>query len=178
MADEEKKDERKNQMNDETEEKESSELEELKAKCAEYENGWKRALADYDNLKKDLARQRGEMRQQAAQDIAEEFIPVLDNFDQAVKFQPNGLDEKAKNWISGILHVRSQLEEILKRLGVEPFGSEGDPFDPHLHESIGEKSEENKKDGIILEVHQRGWKIGQKIIRPAKVIVNNLKTKR
>ena len=147
-------------------------LEELKGKCDEYLAGWKRALADYDNLKKDLSRERGEMRRDAMEAAAEEFIPALEHFDAAVRFTPE-VDDKAKGWLNGILHIRRELEEAMKTLGAEPFGAVGETFDPTKHESAGSRTGEGGKEGEVAEVLRRGWKIGEHVIRPASVIVKS-----
>ena len=140
--------------------------------CDEHLNGWKRALADYDNLKKDLARERTEIRRNAAENLAHELIPVLDHFDQAVRFKPEGLDATVNNWLQGILHVRSQLESVLHELGMQSFAEAGEPFDANKHDAGAERMEEGMDSGIILEVIQRGWKRDDKIVRPAKVIIS------
>lgn len=140
-------------------------------KCDEYKLGWQRALADYDNLKKDLMKEKEGMRRIVKEDVSESIIPILDHFDQALKFKPQGLDATAENWVTGMMHVRNQLESVLLGLGVEPFGAIGDVFDPHSHESVGEREDENVVEHSIVEVSQRGWKLGEKIIRPALVIV-------
>ncbi len=140
--------------------------------CAEYLAGWKRALADYDNVKKEMGREREQMRQSAASGTAAVLIPVLDHFDQAVKFTPEGLDAKANGWLQGILHVRSQLEDVLKGLGLEPFGSAGEPFDPNQHEAVSQRHEEGTPPDTVLDIVQRGWKLGDHVVKPAKVIVN------
>lgn len=139
--------------------------------CAEYLAGWKRALADYANLQGELGSAKAALRALSKAEAAEAIIPVLDNFDQAVKWQPEDLPESAKGWLAGILHVRTQLEEVMKTLGAEPFGEAGDAFDPHVHEAVEERSEEGNAPGTVLEVAARGWKHGDKLIRPAKVIV-------
>lgn len=146
--------------------------EELQAKCDEYLTGWKRALADYDNLKKDQGRERAEMRQAATADAAARIIPVLDNFDTAVKFVPEGIDDKLRNWLIGILFVQTQLEEVLRQMGLADYGELGDAFDANLHDAVGERETEGATTGTVAEVVARGWKLGEKIIRPAKVIVN------
>ncbi len=140
--------------------------------CPEYLAGWKRALADYDNLKKDLGKERVDMRQSAIADAASRMIPVLDNFDTAVKFVPEGIDDKLRNWLIGILFVQTQLEEALRHMGLEPFGAPGELFDTNLHEAAGERDEETTQTNTILEVVARGWKQTNKIIRPAKVIIS------
>ncbi|MBI4714131.1 nucleotide exchange factor GrpE [Candidatus Uhrbacteria bacterium] len=141
-------------------------------KCEEYLNGWKRALADYDNLKKELAGERVQMKNLAIEQMSLSILPVLDNFDQALRFKPVGLDDKSEKWLQGILHVRTQLENMLQEIGLEPFGKEGELFDPHLHDAIAQKESKEKESGTILEVQKRGWKHGERLIRPAIVIVS------
>lgn len=140
--------------------------------CEEYLNGWKRALADYDNLKKELASERVQMRNATIEQISLSLLPVLDNFDQALKFKPDGLDEKTEKWLQGILHVRTQLESVMQEMGFEQLGKEGELFDPHFHSAVIEQESEGKDRGIILEVHKRGWRRGDRLIRPAIVIVS------
>lgn len=138
----------------------------IQAKCDEAMTGWKRALADYDNLKKDLSRERGEMRRDGVLRAAQSFLAVLDNFDAAVKFTPQDIDPKLQGWLQGILFIRTQLETALRDLGLEPFGAIGDTFDPNLHEAV--KGEGEK----IAEVVRRGWKMNDKIVRSASVVVS------
>lgn len=140
-------------------------------KCAEYLHGWKRALADYDNLKKDLAKERIDIRRSATQHAAFQLLPVLDNFDQSLKFQPEGLNGKAQGWLQGILHVRTQLESVMRELELEPFGEIGEVFNPNRHEAGGERADENAVSGTVIEIVQRGWKQGDRVVRPAKVII-------
>lgn len=139
--------------------------------CEQYKIGWQRALADYDNLKKDLMREREGMRRAVKEDSAEALIPILDHFDQALKFKPQGLDANVENWLTGMMHVRNQLENVLRELGVEPFGATGDAFNPHMHESVGEREDADAAENSIIEVNLRGWRMGEKIIRPALVVV-------
>lgn len=142
-------------------------------KCDEYLAGWKRALADYDNLQKDLARERTELRARLKENVAHQLIVVLDNFDQAAKFKPEGLSKELEVWLMGLMHVKSQLEGVMRDLGLESYGSVSEIFDAHLHDAGGERTEEGKADHEILEIIGRGWKLGDKVVRPAKVIINN-----
>lgn len=144
-------------------------------KCDEYLAGWKRALADYDNLQKDLARERTDLRARLKEDVAYQLIDVLDNFDQAAKFKPEGLSKELEVWLMGLMHVKSQLEGVMRDLGLESYGSVGEIFDAHLHDASGERTQEGKADHEILEVVGRGWKLGEKVVRPTRVIVNTLK---
>ena len=140
--------------------------------CDEYILGWKRALADYDNLKKDLSGERSRMREHICEDTIQRIIPVLDNFDAALAFKPEGLDDKIENWLQGLLYVRTQLETVLSELGASTFGQIGDVFDANLHDAAGEKDVEAHASGAIVEIVRRGWKRADHIIRPAKVIVS------
>lgn len=140
-------------------------------KMDEYKIGWQRALADYDNLKKDLLKEKEGMRRIVKEDVSESIIPILDHFDQALKFKPAGLDATAENWVTGMMHVRNQLESVLLGLGVESFGVIGDVFDSNKHESVGEREDADAAEQTVVEVSQRGWKLGERVIRPALVIV-------
>ena len=148
--------------------------EELKQKCEEYLSGWKRALADYDNLKKDLVREKGQMRRALTEELLLVLLPIMDSFDAAMKFTPRVEDQKIETWLSGVLQVRTQLDSALRGLGAEPFGREGDLFEPSLYESAGSRKDESKPDHAVLEVVQRGWKFSDKIIRPSNVVINTL----
>ncbi|HBK34877.1 MAG: Protein GrpE [Candidatus Uhrbacteria bacterium GW2011_GWE2_40_58] len=143
-------------------------------KCQDYLEGWKRALADYDNLKKQLFQEKDAMRRSTKEDIVQEILPVLDHFDQALKHKPQELSSEAVQWADGLLHVNTQLEQVLAGFGAQPFGFMGEIFDPSLHEAISHRKEEKEDDQMILEVVTRGWKMGEKVIRPALVIINNL----
>ncbi len=149
--------------------------EELQKQCEEYLVGWKRALADYDNLKKDLGREKEELRNYVKEQMAEQLIPVLDSFDQVNRHTPalNVTEEDAlkfQNWLNGVRQVQSQLEVIMKNLGLETIATTG-LFDPTMHEAVGGRKDDGKEDGAILEVIQTGWKLGEKVIRPAKLII-------
>ena len=158
-------------------EEETQEEEVSCEKCQEYVHGWKRALADYDNLQKQLAEERNAMRKATTEDLVQQLLPVLDNFDQATLFKPEGLDKKTEQWLQGILHVQKQLETVLDSFSAVPFGVSGEPFDPNIHEAISEEQDDGKKDQTILRVQVRGWKLRGKVIRPARVIVNALSKK-
>lgn len=144
------------------------------SKEEEYLTGWKRALADYDNLKKDLARERGEMRRATTIELLLHLLPVVNNFEQAAKHRPHLDDQTSEAWVSGILMVKTQLEAALKELGAEPLEGVGEKFNPEIHESASSRREEGKEDQVVLEVVQRGWRVDDRVVFPAKVVINNL----
>ncbi len=152
----------------------------LEAKCEEYLGGWKRALADYENLKRSSAQTLNEDRRRVRMNVAEDLLPVIDNFGYVTKHVPDTSEcsddfkKKFDTWFQGIGHIDRQFTEALRGLGVEAIDSVGKPFDPKLHEAGGSKKDESKADGEVLEEVIKGWKIGDLVIRPAKVIVNEI----
>lgn len=153
----------------------------LQAKCDEYLAGWKRALADYENLQKQNAHVRDDDRRRIRANIVRALLPVIDNFDSALKFFPDvtscseEFQKTFATWAQGVKYIEKQFAEALSELGVTPIATIGQQFDPHLHESGGARSEEGKKEHEIIEEVMKGWKIDDVVLRPAKVIVNELK---
>ncbi|HLD17652.1 MAG TPA: nucleotide exchange factor GrpE [Patescibacteria group bacterium] len=139
-----------------------------------YLEGWKRALADYDNLKKDLGREKTATRQALAEAFFLAVLPVLDHFHQALRHRPKEGEASIDAWVTGVLRVREELSCALAGFGAVPFGVVGDLFDPRCHESVGARCEASFPDQGILEVLELGWRMGEKIVRPARVIINNL----
>jgi molecular chaperone GrpE len=141
--------------------------------CQEYLDGWKRALADYDNLKKELAREKEKIRMSVKEDIAFRLLPIMDHFSQALAHEPEGVSAEVKGWIQGLLHTRRQMEEELRGFGLEAYASAGDLFDPYLHEAVEKRTQEGVEEGTILEVQQQGWRLQDRVVRPARVVVNH-----
>jgi molecular chaperone GrpE len=159
--------------------KRDEKIAELEAKCEEYLAGWKRALADYDNLKRDLSKERDSVRSRVAESLADGFVKVLDNFDQAVVHVPNlddcsdSVKKQINAWINGVSYVRTAMTNELKSLGLETFEPDvGSQFDSSSQEPAESREEEGMEEGKIIKVVLRGWKIGEKIIRPARVIIS------
>lgn len=152
----------------------------LEVQCAQYLEGWKRALADYENVKKTIGQAKEEDRRRVRVDLAELLLPVIDNFGHALKFIPDTKDcpddfkKRFDVWVQGITYIDKQFSAALAELGVEPIESVGKPFDANVHESGGSRKEEGKAEHEILEEVIKGWKIGEIVLRPAKVIVNQL----
>lgn len=144
----------------------------LQAKCDEYLAGWKRALADYENLQKQNAQLRADDRRRLRIQLAEELLPVVDNFAQAMKFAPQAIPPELATWFAGVQHIDRQFTEVLKTLDIEPIIAVGTAFDPHLHESGGSRHDPARPEHEVLEELSRGWKCGDVVLRPAKVIVN------
>ena len=174
----------------------SRELEECQKLKDEYLQGWQRARADFLNYKKEEIERIGEFLKYSAEEFVLKILPVLDNFDVAVKKLPENLkveeglpsssfaearesDENPEGEpsvpygtsIKGFLQIKRQLENFLKNQGVEEIKSIGVKFDPNLHETAGEVEIKDKESGIIIEEIQKGYKINGRLLRPAKVKV-------
>ena len=136
-------------------------------KSEEYLNNWRRALADYDNLKKETVARRAEWAQYSEQQILEEFIPVYEHLKLALQ----GANE-SNSWLEGVKHVLKQFSDIFKAHGVEEIKTVGEKFDPNLHEAVGHEESEDKDEGEIIREVAGGYKMGERVIRAAKVIIN------
>lgn len=151
-------------------EKISKALHEVRKKTDELAGSRLRALADYQNLKKDVARERAEMGQYATLRVVERFLPVFDNFNTAMSHMPKSDDKTVVNWAVGVGFIQKQLEEALRDLGLTMIKTIGETFDATKYEAVGEE-ESDKPAGTILKEVQAGYEINGKTVRPAKVIV-------
>ena len=132
----------------------------------EYKEKYQRLLADFTNFKKREEKARADFKKFALSNLIEELLPVLDNFDRALKDQnpEDGL-------VKGILMTRDEMLSILKNEGLEEISSDGELFDPNIHQAVlAEDSDEVESDHII-ETFQKGYKLNNRVIRPAMVKV-------
>lgn len=133
----------------------------------EYLAGWQRAKADFINYKRDEARRFEDIARFANEDLLEELIGVLDSFDLGLAAL-----EKAGPVEKGVYMVRSKLDSVLKQRGLERLPVKaGDKFDPSISEAIVE-AESDQPPGTILEVIENGYKLHDKVLRPARVKVS------
>lgn len=131
-------------------------------------DGWRRARADYENLKKRSADERIELIKTSNKGMILDLLPVVDNFDAAFKSLPEG---EENNWITGFEFIKKQLEDLLTQYGVTSVKTVGEPFDPMFHESAGEKPSPGENNDVILEEIRKGYELNGNVIRPARVIV-------
>ncbi|HSX14837.1 MAG TPA: nucleotide exchange factor GrpE [Candidatus Saccharimonadales bacterium] len=137
-------------------------LEELKSDL-------QRVQADFVNFRRRIEGERGELMESAKVMVVEELLPLFDNLDRALAHAPAELAGNA--WVQGVEQVAKQVTETLANLGVEVFGAVDDHFDPKLHEAIAHEGEGE----AIIEVFQKGYRSGERVIRPAMVKVGHLK---
>lgn len=127
-----------------------------------------RIAAEYDNYRKRTAKEREETYQNATIQVLNDFLEVADNFERAKDAAGEWEDYK-----KGIEMIFTQFSDKIKKLGAEPFGEAGDTFDPAIHMAVSHIEDAEKGEGEIVEVYQKGYKLGDKVIRHAMVIVAN-----
>ena len=145
-----------------------AQLKEEKEKSDEYYEHLKRNMAEFDNFKKRISKEKDMMYNTISADIISELLPILDNFDKALNAET--ADESYKN---GMAMIYNQFNETLQKLGVEEIDALNKVFDPNFHEAVMHIEDESFGEKEIVEVFRKGYKIGDKIIRHAMVKVAN-----
>jgi molecular chaperone GrpE len=154
------------------------ELAVAKAQAEEYLAGWKRAMADYANLKKEAERGQGEIAKYACGNIVTELLPVTDSFAKAMAQRPHFGDgvqvdpAKITLWMDGVGHISDQLAKTLSRAGVTAIDKADVPFNPEIHEAMmNAPADAEHPSGTVTKVLEAGYKLHDRVLRPAKVIV-------
>jgi molecular chaperone GrpE len=152
----------------------TAELEKVKAERQDLRELLARRTADFENSRKRMERQRGETYQRVVAEVVSQLLPVVDNLQRALDTEASveaNESEEFRHFLHGVGLIGKQLNALLERLGVEPVPTVGRPFDPHVHEAIAtEQTDEFAPDTVVYEV-QRGYRLGDKLIRPAMVKV-------
>lgn len=141
----------------------------LQARAEEYLDGWKRAKADYVNLKRDSEKHASELIQFSNAALLVELLPIVDNFKIAWRHIPT--DQQQSEWMQGLTHIKNQLTEFLKRLGIEEVPTVGEPFNPDLHQALVHEPQEGYTPGTIFEEVKSGYTLNGKLLQPAQVKV-------
>jgi molecular chaperone GrpE len=151
-----------------------AELQKLRAERQELRELLARRQADFDNSRKRAERERNETYQRLVADVVKQLLPVVDNLQRALETEASveaNESEEFRHFLHGVGLIGKQLNGVLERLGVEVVPTTGRPFDPHVHEAIAtEPSDEYAPDTVMQEI-QRGYRLGDKLIRPAMVKV-------
>lgn len=144
------------------------ELEQAKMLADNNMDGWKRARADYLNLKKENEKEKIELAQFANLSLIFELLPVADNFDRALQHIPE--EAKKQEWVKGVLGIRQQLASIFQSLGLEQVKTDG-AFNPELHEAVSHDAQDGVQSDTIIDVVEPGYTLHGRLVRPAKVKV-------
>src|SRR3989344_3760830 len=152
-----------------------ADLKACKKEKEEFLTGWQKERADFINYKKEEDNRKALFSEAMRERILTRFLSVLDSF--AMAFANKDAWEKVDpNWRRGIEHIHSQLDAVFEEYGVKPVGEVGETFDPNIHQSIDLVPTTQKElDHKIAEVVQKGYKLGERILRPARVNVYEFK---
>jgi molecular chaperone GrpE len=148
-----------------------AEFEQLRAERDQLVDRVARLQAEFENARKRTERERVEFRDYATGVAVEQFLPVLDNFELALK--SNGTAEQMR---LGVELIVKQMEEVLRQMQISPIATVGEPFDPRLHEALGAVERDDMPDNYVAEEIRRGYKLRERLLRPAMVrVVTNPK---
>jgi len=125
-----------------------------------------RTQADFENYRKRVARDAAQAQDRGVAKLAKELLPALDNLDRAIEAA-----EAEDPLLAGVRLVRAEIAAALARVGIEPFAPLGEQFDPNQQEAMAQQSVEGAASGTVAEVYQDGYRMGETIIRPARVLV-------
>jgi len=143
----------------------------LEAELLKFKELALRAQADFDNYRKRAAREREETLRYANSRMLEGLLPIIDNFELGMVAARNATE--AANIVAGFEMVYRQLQDFLKEQGVELIDADGADFDPNLHEALGHEVSDEVKEGQILRQIRKGYKLRERLLRPANVIVSS-----
>jgi molecular chaperone GrpE len=154
-------------MTDEHVEQEAEQEQQQEDAAAEVDDRLLRLAADFDNYKKRAARERAEYVAFANERILKELLPILDDLERALSAAEQHEEAQLEE---GVRLVHRSLASLLERQGVKEIATEG-KFDPHVHEALLAQPSEEKEQGDVLDVIQKGYTLGDRVVRPARVIV-------
>jgi len=155
------------ELNQETE---TDETEVLKQQVKEEQKKYLRTLADMENSRKRMQKEKHDSTRFAVENVIGEFLSPLDNFENALSFVHQA-SEETQTWAKGFEMILTQFKDILSAHKIIQFTSEGMIFDPHLHEVLELEETDKHEDGMILQEFVKGYKCGDRILRPARVKV-------
>ena len=147
---------------------EKTELEAAEEKVAEYLAMAQRIQADFENFRRRNESVRADSFAEGKRDVASVMLPVLDNLERAAEAAGNSADEGLKN---GVNLVLKQMKDVYQKLGVEPIDRLGEKFDPNLENAILQGTEEEGEPGTVCQVLQKGYRMGERVLRHAMVKV-------
>ncbi len=147
-----------------------SKIKELEEKILDLENGWRRTQADFENFRNRTQKEKAELIKYSNKDLIVEILPVIDNFSRALKHKPKDLQDN--DYLKGLEYTKIQLEQILKQNGLTRINIEiGSQFDLNIEEAIETIENDKLKTGQVAEIVLDGYRLGDKLIRPAQVKV-------
>lgn len=156
-----------------------SELKRLQNALSESQDAVARRQADFENYRKRVERERSETYNRMLGELVKKLLPVVDNLGRALDAERSleaSESKEFRHFLNGVELIRKQLDEVLEAFGVEAIAAVGERFDPHIHEAVvTEPSDEHEPDTVVEEL-VRGYRIGDRLLRPAMVKVSSQKS--
>jgi molecular chaperone GrpE len=144
-------------------------LAEAQQKAEDYLTNWQRAQADFINYKRRTEQERQDFNRFANANLILSLLPILDDLERALSSVPPARSTK-HSWLDGIRLVERKFKAAMEAQGLTPIEALGEPFDPNFHEAL---RQDKGKEGIVIEEFQKGYMLGDRVLRPAQVVVGN-----
>jgi molecular chaperone GrpE len=151
-----------------------AELKRLQTSFAEAQDALARRQADFENYRKRIERERGETHSRIVADVARKLLPVMDNLGRALEAERTIETQESKefrHFLHGVELISKQLNEVLESFGIKPIAAVGEHFDPHVHEAVVSEPSDKYDPDTVTEEIRRGYRIGDRLLRPAMVKV-------
>jgi|YNPNPStandDraft_1061719.scaffolds.fasta_scaffold06174_2 molecular chaperone GrpE len=146
-----------------------AELEKAQAQAAEYLEGWQRARAEFANYRRRVEAEREDIRCRSNEALLLKLLPIVDDFERALQVLPSELADHP--WVDGVRMILNKLHAFLESENVIPVSAVGQMFDPQWHEAMMQEETSEHPDGTIIEELRKGYRLGDRILRPALVKV-------
>lgn len=148
-----------------------AELKQAKSEKEEYLTGWQKERADFANYKKEEENRKKGFAEFVEAGMLSRFLSIMDSFNMAMA-NKDAWEKVDKNWRIGVEHIYSELKKIFEEYRVQEVGKAGEPFDPNIHHSIDTvETDKKEEDHTVADVIQSGYKLGERVLRPAQVRV-------
>lgn len=151
-----------------------AELKRLQNALAEAQDAVLRRQADFENYRKRVERERTETYNRVVGEVAQKLLPVMDNLTRALDAEESvqtGESAEFRHFLHGVELIGKQLSEVLESFGIEPIAAVGERFDPHVHEAVVTEPSDEFEPDMVIEELARGYRIGERLLRPAMVKV-------
>lgn len=139
------------------------------AEAAKNLDGWQRSVAELSNARKRFDKQTQQAFTNATIDVVGKLLPIQDDFERALANVPEEIAENP--WFDGFNGIMRKLSNILENINAERIPSVGEPFDPNIHDAISSAPSDEHESGVVMDELQAGYRIGERVIRPALVVV-------
>jgi molecular chaperone GrpE len=146
----------------------SDPADDLRRERDDYHDRWLRKTAEFDNYRKRIERERREQADQAVLNLMQELLLVVDDFDRALTVEAGG---EADAYRKGVELIHQKLHDLLRKRGVKAFDALGADFDPNIHQAVMHEASPNHREGEVIGEMQKGYMMGDRLLRPAMVKV-------